>query len=879
MTTDTIFSVKQNWTKVITLSALTFVLTLFCLELIKISIQISSLWLPTALMTVVVFRHPPQSLPLLLGACFISIVAANALIIGPHLSMLAFPLVNLIQALLGGALLRTLLDAKAPLDSLLSWSKMVVATGIVTPLVGGLLACWAVNHTGNASLRFFITWTISETIGMLALGPIALLWQHEELRKSLSKNVLPETLLTLVVTLLLNYFALRYLPWSFTFVMVVLFYGAVRLPRFSAFIIFFATLSMMALLLALDQLGRYADGLVIVNNAPWLPFLLSIIPSHMMVLVMHSFREEKKRISQSETRFRHAMEFSVIGMALVSPEGCWLQVNESLCRILGYRKDELVGMNFQQFTHPDDVATDLIQGLTLLAGEQETYSLKKRYFRKDGEIVWVLLAVSLVRDSELQPLYFISQMEDISDLKQTEEINRSLMQRITLANKAGGIGVWEWDLNTGKMNWDTRMFQIYGLKESGQATYLTWVNSMLAVDRQAAIDAFDEGIRNSSPVDLVFRIQTDEGIRFIRSQSTLVLDENGMVERMLGINQDVTAMRQLTDELHEEKERMHITLDAIGEAVISTDEEMRVTFMNPVAESMSGWSQEQAAGKAISNVLRITRGSTGPEMDNLLLCELPPEKAESDLDQELVLHNRSGEQFEIHYSMTALKTVEGDNIGSVVVIQDVSDSREMMRRLSYSASHDMLTGLPNRVNFEQQLQRLLHSASKGSRQHVLIFLDLDRFKAVNDSAGHAAGDALLREIASEMKRHLRNGDCLARLGGDEFGVLLPNCSTEQACDIAERLVRAVNSYPFWWEGGLHHIGTCAGLTLLNDENYLFSDVMAQADLACYQAKRNGRGQYARYEPHLIDSLKPVLSLQENELLSRQPLRLSDRTGK
>ena len=861
------------------LGPLAFVVTLFCLELIKMSSQISPLWLPTALMTVIVFRQPPRALPLLLGSCFISIVAANALIVGPHLMVLALPLVNLLQALLGGTLLRALLDAKSPLDSLLAWSKMVVATGIFTPLVGALLACWALNLTGKASLHSFVTWTISETIGMLALGPIALLWQREELRKSLSQNMLFETLLTLVVTLVLNYFALRYLPWPFTFVMVVLFYSAVRLPRFSAFVIFFATLLMMTMLQAQNQLVRYVDGLTIVNSAPWLPFLLAIIPSHMMVLVMHSFREEKKNITESETRFRHAMEYSVIGMALVSPEGRWLQVNESLCHILGYRKDELVGMNFQQFTHPDDVANDLKQGRTLLAGEQETYSLEKRYLRKDGEVVWVLLAVSLVRDSEQQPLYFISQMEDISELKQTEEVNRRLMQRITLANQAGGIGVWDWNLHTGKMSWDSRMFQIYGLEESSQATYLTWVNSLLPVDRQTAIDAFDDGIKNSSPVDLVFRIQTNEGIRFIHSQSTLVLNESGNVERVLGINQDVTAMRQLTDELHEEKERMHITLDAIGEAVISTDEEMRVTFMNPVAESMSGWSQEQAAGKAIRDILRITRGSNGPEMDNLLLCELPQEKTDPDLEQELVLHNRSGEQFDVHYSITALKTVGGDNIGSVMVIQDVSNSREMMRRLSYSASHDMLTGLPNRVNFEQQLKQLLYSASQGTRQHVLIFLDLDRFKAVNDSAGHAAGDALLSEIATEMKLHLRSGDCLARLGGDEFGVLLPDCLAGQACDIADRLVRAVNAYPFCWEGGLHRVGACAGLTLLNNENHLFSDVMAQADLACYHAKRNGRGQYALYKPDLIDSLKPVLSLQENALLSRQPLRLLDRTGK
>ncbi|WP_380179216.1 diguanylate cyclase [Kalamiella sp. sgz302252] len=865
MTTDTFSPADRAalpWFKGAMLGALAFVLTLFCLELTKVSLHISPLWLPTALMTMIVFRYPPRALPVLLGSCTLAIIAANALFVGHALIVLAFPLINLIQALLGGALLRRLLDKHAPLDSLAGWSKMVLATGIFMPLLGALLACQALSFTGEASFHFFLTWAISETIGMLALGPVCLLWQPDELRKSLSTHALPETLLTLIATLALSYCALRYLPWSFTFVMVVLFYSAVRLPRLSAFLVFLATLVMMSLLLALNQLLRYADAQSIVNSAPWLPFLLAIIPSHMMTLVMHSFREEKKHISQSEARFRHAMEYSVIGMALVAPEGRWLQVNQSLCRLLGYSKEELMGMTFQALTHPDDLATDEARLSALLAGEIETYSHEKRYLRKDGQTVWVLLAVSLVRDVDGRPLYFISQIEDISDLKQTEAVNRHLMQRITLANEAGGIGVWDWSLKTGKMSWDKRMFQIYGLTEAGQATYLTWVNCLLPADRQMAIDAFDAGIRKPCDVDVVFRIITDQGIRFIHSQSTLVFDDSGKVERMLGINQDITAMRQLTEALYQEKERMHITLDAIGEAVISTDEEMRVTFMNPVAEIMSGWTQEEAAGKLLSELLRITHGSDGPPMENMLLCELPHSKAE--LEQELVLHNRAGVRFDVHYSIMPLKTQEGGYIGSVMVIQDVSESREMMRRLSYGASHDMLTRLPNRSSFEQRLKQLLHAASQQQREHILIFIDLDRFKAVNDSAGHAAGDALLREISVQMKQHLRGGDFLARLGGDEFGVLLPDCALAEAQEIAERLVNAVNHYPFLWEGQLHRIGASAGIALLNKDNAQASEVMAQADLACYNAKHNGRGQLSVYEAKLRDTLKPVLSQREND---------------
>jgi len=873
MTTDTFSPAGRSslfWCRGALFGALAFVLTLFCLELIKVSVQISSLWLPTALMTMLVFRYPLRELPVLLGGCLIGVVVANRLIMGSELTLLMFPLINLLQALLGGLLLRRLLDQKAPLDSLLSWCKMVAAVGIFMPLAGALLACWALSFSGQASLHFFSTWAISETIGMLALGPVCLLWQRDELRRSFSQRALFETLLTLIATLALSYCALRYLPWSFTFVMVVLFYSAVRLPRFSAYIVFLATLVMMSILLALNLLMQYTDALSVAGSAPWLPFLLAIIPSHIMTQVMHSFREEKKHITQSEARFRHAMEYSVIGMALVSPDGRWLQVNQSLCRLLGYSREELTSMTFQALTHPDDLASDEGKLNALLAGTIETYSHEKRYLRKDGRIVWVLLAVSLVRDVDRRPLYFISQIEDISDLKQTEAVNRRLMQRITLANEAAGIGVWDWSLKTGKMNWDKRMFQIYGLREEGHATYLTWVNSLLPADRQLAIDAFDQGIRKSSAVDVVFRIVTDNGIRFIRSQSTLVLDDDGNVERMLGINQDITEMRLLTDALYQEKERMHITLDAIGEAVISTDEEMRVTFMNPVAEVMSGWTQEEAAGKPLSELLRITHGSDGPEMENLLLCELPHSKSE--LDRELVLHNRSGDRFDIHYSITPLKTQQGDYIGSVIVIQDVSESREMMRRLSYGASHDMLTRLPNRVSFEQRLKQLLLSACQQQRQHTLIFIDLDRFKAVNDSAGHAAGDALLREISVQMKQHLRSGDFLARLGGDEFGVLLPDCALNEAREVTERLVDAVNHYAFYWEGQLHRIGASAGITLLSRENAHASEVMAQADLACYNAKHNGRGQLSVYDARLIDTLKPVLSQRENEQILPQPPR-------
>ena len=184
----------------------------------------------------------------------------------------------------------------------------------------------------------------------------------------------------------------------------------------------------------------------------------------------------------------------------------------------------------------------------------------------------------------------------------------------------------------------------------------------------------------------------------------------------------------------------------------------------------------------------------------------------------------------------------------MLVIQDVTESRRLLRQLSYSASHDALTGLPNRSSFESQLKGLLKSLPGGHQSHALVMLDLDFFKAVNDSAGHAAGDALLREIAGLMRSLLRPGDILARLGGDEFGFILRHCSTEQALSASERIVDAIKHYEFFWAGRLHRIGASAGLTLIHNHNAQLAEGLVQADAACYTSKNNGRGIVTVYTP-------------------------------
>lgn len=842
----------------ISLGLLTFIFTLFSLELTRFGTLIAPLWFPTAIMMVAFYRHAGKVWPGIAVACSLGSIGASLIVNSLPAINLWYTCINIIEAVVGALLLRKLLPQYNPLKGLADWVRLAIGSAIIPPLVGGLLILPLVN--GGDRLQIFLVWVLSETIAALALVPLGLLYKPHYLLRHREPRLLIETLITLAVTLALSAGAMLYLPWPFTCIIVLLMWSAVRLPRMEAFLVFLLTVMLVSLMLATDPRDLTATHIAAMTNAPWLPFLMMILPANIMTMVMYAFRAERKHITESEERFRNAMEYSAIGMALVGTEGQWLQVNKALCHFLGYSQEELRSLTFQQLTWPEDLNSDLDQLNMLVRGEINSYSLEKRYYTRKGDVVWALLTVSLVRQADGTPLYFISQIEDITDLKNTEWVNKRLMERITLANEAGGIGIWEWELEPDVISWDQRMFELYEISPNTKPTWQLWYQRLLPEDRDSASTTVRNALHSRAPFKLEFRIQVKEGVRHIRSLASRVLNKQGEVERLLGVNMDMTEVKQLNEALFQEKERLHITLDSIGEAVVCIDDNLRVTFMNPVAEKMSGWTQQQATGQLLLQVLQITFGEDGPLMENIHSGDM----SRSAIEQDLVLKCRNGGSYDIHYSITPLSTLDGHTIGSVLVIQDVTESRKMLRQLSYSASHDALTHLGNRASFESHLKRLLQTVQETHQRHALVFVDLDRFKAVNDTAGHAAGDALLRELSSLMLSMLRTSDILARLGGDEFGLLLPDCNIESARYIAGRIIEAINDYHFMWEGRLHRIGASAGITLIDETNHQASEVMSQADIACYASKNNGRGIVTVYEPQQeqIHGSRSMMPLEE-----------------
>lgn len=490
--------------------------------------------------------------------------------------------------------------------------------------------------------------------------------------------------------------------------------------------------------------------------------------------------------------------------------------------------------------------------------------MEKRYIRSDGEVVWALLVVSVVRDHEQQPLYYISQVEDINDLKKSEIVNRRLMERITLANEAGGIGIWELDIRKQQISWDKRMYELYHVPLNTPVDNDVWQQYIHPDDINRVNREYSAALNQRKPYRLEFRLLLPNGdIVHLRNQANMICDKNGDILRLMGTTLDMTEIRNLTEALHEEKERLHITLDSIGEAVVCTDQDMNITFMNPVAEKMTGWANTIALGQPVHHIIKLTDGVDGPEIDNPIEHCLT-HRPYSSLNESMVLHHRDGHYYDIQESVAPLKTLEGTIVGVVLVFQDVGESRAMIRKLSHSASHDNLTGLPNRANFDNKLKAAIQKSVDSNQQHALAFLDLDYFKAVNDTAGHPAGDALLKELSQLMRQHLRNSDCVARLGGDEFGLLMLNCTLSHAKAITQSLVSMINDYHFYWEDKLYRIGASAGVTQISSNNSQRSEIMAQADIACYTAKHSGRGQVYLYQPR-----QKQLLARQHGLLSRE----------
>jgi diguanylate cyclase (GGDEF)-like protein/PAS domain S-box-containing protein len=348
------------------------------------------------------------------------------------------------------------------------------------------------------------------------------------------------------------------------------------------------------------------------------------------------------------------------------------------------------------------------------------------------------------------------------------------------------------------------------------------------------------------PGTYAFRVIPRSGARIWVDLSTIVIEWEGR-PATLNILRDVDAHKRAQDELFHEKERAQVTLQSIGDGVITTDPQGRVQYMNPAAMEITGWPQEAAFGKPLRRVLCLLEEVTRVPVDS------PVDEALSawcrvDTPGQVVLVRQDGRELAIEYSASPIRDRDSSVVGVIVVFRDVTEIRGMARQLSHQATHDSLTGLINRHEFENRLEHALDSARNEDKRHALCYLDLDQFKVVNDTCGHIAGDELLKQLGQHLHARVRDVDTLARLGGDEFGILLEGCPIGKAHEIADGLRQAIREFRFAWEDKSFEIGASIGVAPIDQDSGTKSEILSAADTACYVAKDLGRNRVHMYQP-------------------------------
>jgi diguanylate cyclase (GGDEF)-like protein/PAS domain S-box-containing protein len=431
-------------------------------------------------------------------------------------------------------------------------------------------------------------------------------------------------------------------------------------------------------------------------------------------------------------------------------------------------------------------------------------------------------------------------------------------ERFNLAVTGSNDGLWDWKIQSDELYYSPRFAELLGYSGKALEPSMQAIYKLVHDDDSGRVnEALAMHLARDLPFDIEVRLRKSDGdYGWFRLRGQSVRDAAGTAVRMAGALTDITDKQRAAAELFAEKERAQVTLASIADGVITTDTDGWVEYLNPVAESLTGWKWQDAKGLPIQALFRLVdethhRQATNP-IDVVLNEDRTIEAAAN-----ILLQRNDGIEIPVVHSAAPIRDRSGALVGVVLVLHDVSRERQYAAKLSYQASHDALTGLINRNEFERRLSLALQSAAQIGRHHSIMYLDLDQFKVVNDTCGHAAGDQLMRQVSALLLTCLREGDTLARLGGDEFGVLLENCQPDAALRIADKLRQTVTEFHFAWGQLRFNIGVSIGVVNVDDGLFTLAEVLRAADTACYMAKEKGRNRVQVYHP------------DDNELTVRQ----------
>lgn len=586
-------------------------------------------------------------------------------------------------------------------------------------------------------------------------------------------------------------------------------------------------------------------------------------------------RQSEDQLGDSEERFRMAFEHAPIGKALISLEGRYEDVNPAMCEIMGYSAARLKAMGIAETTHPDDLAADLAAMSKLVGGASTSWTLEKRYVTASGTIAWVEKTMSLVRRQDGSPLHFIAQIQNITERKERDAELAEERRRLQQAQAVGHVGSWEFDLETSAVTWSDTMFELYGQDRlTFGGDYLAALECVHRDDRDGVDSAANACAEAGTPFHVRYRVirPTDGELRWIDSRGARIC-EAGRPARVVGAVADVTDVTAAVL-----AGAATLAANAFQLAVMTASPD--IIYVYDVATRSMVWSNRTLSellgytGAELASIGRdVFEGLTPPEDRPQFQAGIDATCAAA--DSEIVqlnhrLRHADGSTRCFSQRATPFRR-DGDGVVTQLVgaLHDITDAMGLQSRLEHDALHDSLTGLPNRALLMDRLNVAL-ARSRGERREVaVLFCDLDSFKRVNDTAGHADGDVVLQETARRLQGVLRDGDTVARVGGDEFVIIVEPWNREVsraipdplavetpdamlAALLAVRIGDALRE-PVVVHAIEHVVSASIGIAHASlsqpgrPSPVSAEDVLQDADAAMYRAKENGKDRFEVFE--------------------------------
>jgi diguanylate cyclase (GGDEF)-like protein/PAS domain S-box-containing protein len=599
-------------------------------------------------------------------------------------------------------------------------------------------------------------------------------------------------------------------------------------------------------------------------------------------------------LRESEEKFRGIFEQAAVGIAITSPSGKFLAVNPGICEWLGYTSEELMQLTMEEIIHPEEIELDHQDIEELINNSIEEFSKEKRYLRKDGNLVWGQITVSLIRDLMDTPRYLVGVITDITERKKTEaalvkseKALRESEERLDSILSSLEDIVWSADPRTFEYIYiNPAIEKVYGypVTEFFQNGRL-WINIVHPEDKTkveySSLELSTKGVSK----DIEYRIiRADGEIRWIRDRARMIYDREGKALRMDGIAVDVTERKNAEYDLKKSEEQFRRTFELAPIGMAITDLKGKYEKVNNALCDALNYSKEELLDRRLSDIDITHPEDIATDMafnKRLLRGEI------SHFQREKRYLAKDDRIVNVLLQVVLVQDRQGNPIHVVRQIVDITQRKKMEERLLYSANHDVLTGLPNRMLFIDRLQKLLKIKKENSDYlFAVLFLDLDRFKMVNDSMGHSIGDKLLMAISHKLLSCVRTEDTVARFGGDEFTILLRQISSkEEASAIAERIHQSLKN-PFLIEGYEIFTSASIGIALADVHYEKPEEMLRDADLTMYHAKETGRSRHEIFDHTMYQQIRSRLELetdlrkaiqQKEFVLNYQPI-LNLKTG-